>query len=186
MRKFNKFSDELTDIIASLTAESYTDDIPMCGDASYPGPDESSVDLELSEGLDSVGLTQLVTQLTRRLSGAAKLRQPARHPRIPRCQQRQPRAVYISDLCLLSAAVAARGYLAPGANVCVAAPHPPSGVFTGMFKSERYISGVHFQKCSNFSIFFTVNISTIFSHPKVPRRKGTPLDTPWPLQPDWQ
>jgi len=29
--------------------------------------------------------------------------------------------------------------------------------------------GVHFQKFSNFSIFFTVNISTIFSHPKVPR-----------------
>ena len=28
--------------------------------------------------------------------------------------------------------VAARGYLPPGANVCVAAPNPPSGVFTGM------------------------------------------------------
>ena len=25
-----------------------------------------------------------------------------------------------------------------------------------------YISGVHFQKCSKFGIFFTLNISTIF------------------------
>ena len=31
---------------------------------------------------------------------------------------------------------------------------------------------------SNFSILFTVNISTIFSHPKVPRRRGSPLDMP--------
>jgi len=70
--------------------------------------------------------------------------------------------------------VAARGYLPPGANVCVVAP-PPSGVFRNL---KRKISGVHFQKFSNFSIFFTVDISTIFSHPKVPRRRGSPLDTP--------
>ena len=62
----------------------------------------------------------------------------------------------------------------PGANVCVAAA-PPCGVFRNL---KRYISGVHFQKFSNFSIFFTVNISTNFSHPKVPRRRGSPLDTP--------
>ena len=71
--------------------------------------------------------------------------------------------------------MAARGYLPPGANVCVAAPPPPSGVFTNL---KRYISGVQFQKFSNFIIFFTVNISTIFLHPKVPRRRGSPLDTP--------
>jgi len=54
------FSDKLTDVIASLTTEC-TDDILVCGDANCPGPDESSVDLELSDGLDSLGLTQLVT-----------------------------------------------------------------------------------------------------------------------------
>ena len=66
------FSDELTDIIASLMSEC-TDDILVCGDANCPGPDDSSVDVELSAGLDSVGLTQLVTQPTRRLPGARNL-----------------------------------------------------------------------------------------------------------------
>ena len=53
--------------------------------------------------------------------------------------------------CETMLTVAARGYLPPGANVCVAAPPPPSGVFRNL---KRYISGVHFQKFSNFSIFF--------------------------------
>jgi len=47
------FCDQLTDIIASLTSEC-TDDILACGDANCPGPDDSSVDVELGEGLDSV------------------------------------------------------------------------------------------------------------------------------------
>ena len=66
------FSDELTDIIASLTAEC-TDDILVYGAANCPGRDDSSVDTELSDGLDSVGLTQLVTQPTRQLPGVANL-----------------------------------------------------------------------------------------------------------------
>jgi len=41
----------------------------------------------------------------------------------------------------------------------------PSDVFRNL--KGRYISGVHFQKCSKFSIiFFTLNISTKFFHPK--------------------
>ena len=67
-----------------------------------------------------------------------------------------------------------RVFAARGKRLCC--HPPPSGVFRNL---KRYISGVHFQKFSNFSIFFTVNISTIFfSHPKVPRCRGTPLDTP--------
>ena len=75
--------------------------------------------------------------------------------------------------CFLS--VAARGYLPPRANVCVAPLHP-----VAYLEIWRYISCVHFQKFSNFSIFFhsKYHISTIFSHPKVPWRMGTPLDTP--------
>ena len=66
------------------------------------------------------------------------------------------------------------GICRPG-QTSVLPPPPPSGVFTNL---KRYISGVQFQKFSNFIIFFTVNISTIFLHPKVPRRRGSPLDTP--------
>jgi len=58
--------------------------------------------------------------------------------------------------------VAARGYLPPGANVCVAALPPPSGVSRNL---KRYISGVHFQKFSNFSIFFHSKYQYNFSHP---------------------
>ena len=77
----------------------------------------------------------------------------------------------------------ARVFAARGKRLCCPPPSPPSGVFRNL---KRYISGVHFQKFSNFSIFFTVNISTIFSHPKVPRRRGSPLDTPPSLQSDRQ
>ena len=68
----------------------------------------------------------------------------------------------------------ARVFAARGKCLCCRPPSP-SGVFRNL---KRYILGVHFQKFSNFSIFFTVNISTNFSHPKVPRRRGSPLDTP--------
>ena len=52
---------------------------------------------------------------------------------------------------------------------------PNSGYATGsgqwrIQKSERergYFPGVYFQKCSNFSIFFTLTISAIFSPPGV-------------------
>ena len=63
--------------IASLTSEC-SDDILVCGDAICPGPDDSSVHVELREGLDSVSLTQLVTQLYSPAS--CRCRQPAGHP----------------------------------------------------------------------------------------------------------
>ena len=52
-----------------------------------------------------------------------------------------------------------RVFAARGKRLCCRPPPPPSGVFRNL---TRYISCVHFQKFSNFSIFFTVNISTIF------------------------
>ena len=67
--------------------------------------------------------------------------------------------------------VAARGYLPPGQTSVL--PPPPNGVFRNL---KRYISGVHFQKFSNFSIFFTVNISTIFFTSK--GAQVSLLDTP--------
>jgi len=71
----------------------------------------------------------------------------------------------------------ARVFAARGKRLCCRPP-PPSDVFRSL---KRYISSVHFQKFSNLAYFFTVNISsTFFSHPKVPRRRVTPLDTPRP------
>ena len=40
---------------------------------NYPGPIDSSVDVELSEYFESLGLTQLVTEPTRRLPTVANL-----------------------------------------------------------------------------------------------------------------
>ena len=72
-------------------------------------PDDSSVDLQLSEGLDSVGLTQLVTQPTRRLPGAANLLDILAASNISRVTNVIVSvADYISDHCLLSAALAVR------------------------------------------------------------------------------
>ena len=102
------FCDELTDIIASLTSEC-TDDILVCGDANCPGPDDSSVHAELSEGLDSVGLTQLVTQPTRRLPGVANLLDILAASSVSRVTNvTVSEADFISDHCLLSAALAVR------------------------------------------------------------------------------
>jgi len=99
------FSDKLTDIIASLMES--TDDILVCGDANCPGPDDSSVDMELSNGLDSVGLTQLVTQPTRWLPGIANLLDIVAASNVSRVTNISvSEADYISDHCLLSAAVA--------------------------------------------------------------------------------
>ena len=54
-----EFVDELSDVIASLNANS-TDNLIVCGDVNCPGPTPSSVDVALAEMLDSLGLTQLV------------------------------------------------------------------------------------------------------------------------------
>ena len=59
-----EFVDELSDVIASLNANS-TDNLVVCGDVNCPGPTPSSVDVALAEMLDSLGLTQLVGSPTR-------------------------------------------------------------------------------------------------------------------------
>ena len=59
-----EFVDELSDVIASLNANS-TDNLVVCGDVNCPGPTTSSVDVRLAEMLDSLGLTQLVGSPTR-------------------------------------------------------------------------------------------------------------------------
>ena len=59
-----EFVDELSDVIASLNANS-TDNLVVCGDVNCPGPTPSSVDVALAEILDSLGLTQLVGSPTR-------------------------------------------------------------------------------------------------------------------------
>ena len=103
------FCDKLTDIIALLTSEC-TDDTLVCGDANCPGPDDSFVHVELSEGLDSVGLMQLVTQPTRRLPGAASLLDILAASSVSRVTNvTVSEADFISDHCLqLSAALAVR------------------------------------------------------------------------------
>jgi len=55
----------------------------------------------------------------------------------------------------------ARVFAARGKRLCCRSP-PPSGVFRNL---KRYISGVHFQQFSNFSIFFHSKYQYIFSHP---------------------
>ena len=54
-----EFVEELSDVIASINANS-TDNLVVCGDVNCPGPTPSSVDVALTEMLDSLGLTQLV------------------------------------------------------------------------------------------------------------------------------
>jgi len=89
--------------------------------------------------------------------------------------------LFLITLCLQLLLTTARivqwrreGICRPG-QTSVLPPPPPSGVFRNL---KRYISGVHCQKFSNFSIFFTVNISKKKFHiQKVPRRRGSPLDT---------
>jgi len=51
-------------------------------------------------------------------------------------------------------------------------------LFRNLKKRWGYISGVHFQKCSNFSIFFTLNISTQFFPPPNGGRRKPPKYTP--------
>jgi len=72
MSTVSSFVDELADIIAVLTSEC-SDNIIMCGDMNCPGPNDSSVDVELSECFESLGLTQLLTEPTRRLPTVANL-----------------------------------------------------------------------------------------------------------------
>jgi len=92
----------------------------VCGDANCPEPDESTVDLELSDGLDSVGLAQLVTQPTRRLPGAANLLDILAASNVSRATNViVSEADYISDHCLLSAALAVRHFYSQLLKVCI-------------------------------------------------------------------
>ena len=75
----------------------------------------------------------------------------------------------------------ARVFAARGKRLCCRPP--PSGVFRNL---KRYISSVHFQKFSNFSIFFTV-ISVQFFHIQRCPGVGVPRSIrPWPIQSDRQ
>ena len=102
----SEFVDELSDVIASLNANS-TDNLVVCGDVNCPGPTPSSVNVGLAEMLDSLGLTQLVGSPTRdnnlldvfgvnlvdadhkrrRRRRASHLRSPHRHRQRHRLQQ---------------------------------------------------------------------------------------------------
>ena len=45
----------------------------VCGDLNWPGPDDSSVDVELADCFESLGLMQLVDEPTRRRPDVANL-----------------------------------------------------------------------------------------------------------------
>lgn len=72
MSSVSNFVDELADITAIITSEC-SDNLIVCGDMNCPGADDSSVDDDLSECLDSLGLVQLVKEPTRCLPGVANL-----------------------------------------------------------------------------------------------------------------
>ena len=64
MSSIAEFIDELTDVIALLTAEC-ADNIVVCGDLNCPGPLPDQVDAHLATALDSLGLSLLVSAATR-------------------------------------------------------------------------------------------------------------------------
>ena len=68
----------------------------------------------------------------------------------------------------------ARVFAARGKRLCCRPPHPVAylEIWKGTF--QVYI----FRSFQILAHFFAVNISTIFLHPKVPRRRGTSLNTP--------
>ena len=70
MSSVSSFVDELSDSVVTLFTDS-NDDVDLCGDVNCPGADDSSVDGELADSLESVGLKQLVTQPTRHVPGSA-------------------------------------------------------------------------------------------------------------------
>ena len=72
MSSLSNFVDELANVIAVVSTDS-TDNIIVCGDMNCPGPDDSSVDDDLSVCLESLGLVQLVNEPTMCLPGAANL-----------------------------------------------------------------------------------------------------------------
>ena len=59
-----EFIDELTDVIALLTAEC-ADNIVVCGDLNCPGPLPDQVDARLAAAFNSLGLSVLVNAATR-------------------------------------------------------------------------------------------------------------------------
>jgi len=72
MSTVSTFVDKLADIIAMIRTDC-SGDILVCGNLNCPGPDDSSVDVELAECFESLGLTQLVQEPPRRLPGVANL-----------------------------------------------------------------------------------------------------------------
>ena len=68
MSSVSGFVDELADIVASLSSDC-SDDVLLCGDVNCPGLDHSSVDVELADCFQSLGLAQLVGEPTRCVPG---------------------------------------------------------------------------------------------------------------------
>ena len=64
MSSVAEFIDELTDIIALLSAEC-TDNVVVCGNLNCPGPAPEQVDVRLAAAFESLGLSQLVSAATR-------------------------------------------------------------------------------------------------------------------------
>ena len=64
MSSVAEFVDELTDIIALLSAEC-TDNIIVCGDLNCLGPAPEQVDVRHAAAFESLGLSQLVSAATR-------------------------------------------------------------------------------------------------------------------------
>ena len=69
MSSVSGFVDELADIVASLSSDC-SDDVLLCGDVNCPALDHSSVDVELADCFQSLGLRQLVGEPTRCVPGS--------------------------------------------------------------------------------------------------------------------
>jgi len=108
MSSVSNFVDELADIIAMLTTDS-CGDIIVCDDLNCPGPDESSVDVKLTECFESLGLTQLVDEQTRRLPNVANLLDVLATNNAKLVSNvRVDNADCLPDHCLITADIAAR------------------------------------------------------------------------------
>jgi len=140
MSSVSNFLDKLADIIVMLTTDS-CGDIIACGDLNCPGPDESSVDVELTECFESLGLTQLVDEPTRRLPNVANLLDVLVTNNAKLVSSvRVDNADCLSDHCLITADIAAR------------APKP---VVSFTLRNIRAVDAVSFEADLRSSVLFT-------------------------------
>ena len=116
-------------------------DIIVCGDLNCPGPDESSVDVELTECFESLGLTQLVDEPTRRLPDVANLLDVLATNNAKLVSNvRIDNVDCLSNHCLITADIAAR------------APKP---VVSFTSRNIRTVDAVSFEADLHLSVLFT-------------------------------